>query len=107
MAKKIRPQEILKEQAQKFLSKVPEEHAFWCHDGNMFRDMKGLAEGLVTMSDEVFAYHANPEKSDFSNWVRNVLEDEMLANNLATTSIKAQAAWFVATRLAFLTGKVV
>jgi len=107
MVKKVKPQTKPEEQTEKLLVKVPEEHAFWCHDGSIFRDMKELAEGLVKMPDEVFAYHANPEKNDFSNWVRNVLEDEILANNLATTSIKAQAAWFVATRLAFLTGKVV
>lgn len=53
---------ILKEQAQKFLSKVPEEYVFRCQDGRVLRDMKELAEALTTMTDETFAYHSNIEK---------------------------------------------
>ena len=102
MAKKPKPQQMLKEQAQKFLSKVSEEHVFWCHDGSTFRDMKELAEGLVTMSDEVFTHHLNPEKNDFSNWVRDVIKDEKLASDLAAATSKAQAAGYVATRLTYL-----
>ena len=102
MAKDSKSQEISKEQAQKFLSKVPEEYVFWCYDGSIFRDMKELAEGLVTMSEEVFAYHANPEKNDFSNWIRDVIKDEKLANDLAQSTSKVQAAGCVATRLTYL-----
>ena len=102
MAKKVKPQAKSKEQAEKFLAKVPEEYVFWCYDGRIFRDMKELAEGLVTMSDEVFAYHANPEKNDFSNWVRDVIKDEKLANDLALATSKVQAAGYVATRLTYL-----
>ena len=106
MAKKVKPQEMSKEQAEKFRGKVPEEYAFWCYDGRIFRDMKELAEGLVKMSDEVFAYHANPEKNDFSNWVRDVLKDEKLASDLAIATSKVQAAGHVATRLTYLFVKV-
>jgi hypothetical protein len=47
-----------KEQVTNLLTKVPAEHAFLCHDGKVFTDMKELAEGLVAMSDENFGYHA-------------------------------------------------
>ncbi len=106
MAKKVKPQEMSKEQAVKLLSKVPEEHAFWCHDGSIFRDIKELAEGLVTMSDEVFAYHANPEKNDFSNWVRDVIKDEKLARDLMNSSDREQAAKRVAERVDYLKTKL-
>jgi hypothetical protein len=102
VAKDSKSQEISKEQAQKFLSKVPEENVFWCYDGRIFKDMKELAEGLVKMPDEVFAYHANSEKNDFSNWVRDVIKDEKLADDLAQATNKAQAAGCVATRLTYL-----
>jgi glucose-1-phosphate adenylyltransferase len=91
-----------KEQAENFLGKVPEEYAFWCYDGSIFRDMKELAEGLVAMSDEVFAYHANPEKNDFSNWVRDVIKDEKLVDDLAQATSKVQAAGCVAKRVTYL-----
>ncbi len=106
MAKKVKPQEMSKEYAQKLLGKVPEEYVFWCYDGRIFRDMKELAEGLVKMSDEVFAYHANPEKNDFSNWVRDVLKDEKLASDLAMATSRVRAAGYVATRLTYLFAKV-
>jgi outer membrane protein assembly factor BamA len=69
--------------------------------------MKELAKGLVTMSDEVFAHHANLERNDFSNWVRDVIKDEKLANDLASATSKVQAAGYVTARVAFLIGKTI
>jgi hypothetical protein len=112
MAKKVKPQlktkeqTQLKKQAQKFLAKVPEEHIFWCHDGSVFRDMKELADGLAAMSDDIFAHHLNSEKNDFSNWVRDVIGDKQLANDLALVTSRVQTTECVATRLTILTSKV-
>jgi len=41
---------IPKEQAEKFLSKVPEEYVFRCQDGQILRDIKELAEALTTLT---------------------------------------------------------
>ena len=112
MAKKVKPQvkqkeqAQLKEQADKVLAKVPEEYVFWCHDGTIFRDMKDLAESLAAMSDDVFAHHVNSEKNDFCKWVRDVIRDEKLANDLAVVTNRTQAAECVAARLTILTSKV-
>ena len=103
MAKKVKPQKISKEPAEKFLGKVSDEYAFWCYDGSIFRDMKELAEGLFKMSDDVFAYHANPEKNDFSNWVRDVIGDEKLAKDLENALDRNQTARIVASRVDILT----
>lgn len=75
-----------------------------CQDGKMFTDMKELAEGLIVMSDETFSYHANPEKNDFSNWLRDVIKDEKLASDLAMATTRLEAVGFVTSRLAFLRG---
>ena len=106
MAKKVKSQAKLKEQADKFLAKVPAEYVFWCRDGSIFGSMKKLAEGLVAMSDETFAYHSNSEKHDFSNWVRDVIKDEKLASELAMAINRLQAAQYVAARVTFLIGRV-
>ena len=95
-----------KEQAEKLLAKVPEEYVFWCQGGRIFRDMKELAEGLVAMSDETFAYHSNSQKNDFSEWVRNIIQDEKLASDLAMAISRAEAAGYVVARLDFLTRKL-
>lgn len=93
-----------KEQAANLLARVPGEYAFLCHDGKILTDMKELAEGLAAMSDEAFMSHSNPEKNDFSNWVRDVIKDEKLATDLATATTRLEAVGIVTSRLAFLRG---
>jgi hypothetical protein len=93
---------VPKEQAQKFLAKVPEENVFWCCDGCIFRDMRELAEGLDAMSDQTYSYHRNEEKKDFTNWVMNVIGDTELANDLANLLDRNEAARVVATRITIL-----
>ena len=105
MVKKAKPQAKAKKQPDKLLVKVPAEYVFWCHDGSIFADINELAEGLVAMSDETFAYHSNLEKQDFSNWIRDVVRDEQLANDLTRATSRLQAAEYVAARITLLTSK--
>lgn len=87
---------------EKRLARVPEQYVFYCCDGSIFRDMAELAAGLAAMTDEAFAYHSNDEKRDFSNWVREIIEDIELANDLAMTRSRLQAADCVADRIILL-----
>ncbi len=105
MVKKAKPQAKAKKQSDKLLVKVPAEYVFWCHDGSIFADINELAEGLAAMSDETFAYHSNLEKQDFSNWIRDIVRDEQLADDLARATSRLQAAEYVAARIALLAGK--
>jgi hypothetical protein len=89
----------------KLLDKVPSEYVFYCHDGTIFTDVNELAAGLATMAEETFTYHSNQEKQDFSNWVRDVIGDKKLANDLARASSRLQATEYVVARIAFLSGK--
>jgi alpha-amylase len=97
---------ILKEDAERLLSDVPQEQAFWCCDDRMLRNMKELSEALTGMADETFAYHSNSEKSDFGNWVNDVIGDAKLARDLVKSSSRAQAARKVAERVDFLSAKL-
>ena len=89
------------------LADVPKEYAFRCHDGLILQNMKQLGGALNTMTDENYVFHANTEKNDFSNWVRDIIKDEMLANDLQKATNRAQAAKLVANRMAILSKKVV
>jgi hypothetical protein len=100
--KKQKNETKLMQDTHKFLSRVPEEQVFWCHDGRIFRNMEEFGEALATMSDETFAYHLNAEKKDFSNWVRDVIGDTKLANDLENVLDRSQAAGIVASRIAYL-----
>jgi len=99
MAKKVKLPRKTKKPVEKLLSKVPVENVFWCHDGNAFSDLNELVQGLKTMSDETFAYHSNMEKHDFSSWVREVIGDEQLADDLAKASNRLEAASYIMARI--------
>jgi hypothetical protein len=86
----------------KKLARVPEQYVFYCCNGSVFRDMAELAAGLAAMTDEAFAYHSNEEKHDFSNWVRDIIEDIELADDLAMARSRLQAADCVADRIIVL-----
>ena len=98
---------ILRQDAERLLAKVPDQHVFWCCDGRILRDMKELGEALDTMTDETFAYHSNEQKNDFSNWLRDIIGDGKLARELAQSPNRTQAAKKVAERVAFLSAKLV
>ena len=105
MAKFLKVQTKTDRRNSKLLDKVPAENVFYCHDGTIFTDVNELAAGLATMADETFAFHSNPEKQDFSNWVRDVIGDKQLANNLARAESRLEATEAVVARIAFLSGK--
>jgi hypothetical protein len=104
MPKKVKIQEkakkpVNKKSAKKPVAKVPAEYVFWCHDGRIFTDLYDLMEGLNTMSDETFAYHSNLVKHDFSNWIRDIIGDEELADELVAAADRSEAVSCVIARL--------
>lgn len=97
---------ILRQDAERLLSRVPEEFVFWCRDGRIMRDMKDLEAALSSMTDETFNYHSNDYKKDFGNWVRDVIGDEKLARDLDKAGSRIEAARVVARRITFLGTKL-
>jgi hypothetical protein len=87
---------------KKILSDVPKDQVFYCCDGQTLVSLMALASALQQMSDQVYAYHANGHKNDFYNWVADVVEDDELAEELADTLDRQQAADLVAERVAYL-----
>jgi hypothetical protein len=94
--------EVTKEEAQKYLSKVPEQNAFWCNNGAILRDMRELKDALTYMSEETYAYHSNAFKKDFSNWIRDIVGDEKLAKDLEAAPTRQDALMLVEQRCSLL-----
>lgn len=67
---------------------VPEEKAFWVSDGKYVKNLCELAEALDKMKEKTFKFHVNKKKNDFSEWIRNVIEDEKLADEVARLVMK-------------------
>ena len=93
---------ITKQDAEKLLADVPEYRSFWCNDGRIFRNMRDLSAGLASMSVRTFAYHLNAEKNDFSNWLKDSVGDENLAEDLEDPISRREAAKTVKERVSFL-----
>jgi hypothetical protein len=97
---------ITKSVAEERLGNVSQEKQFWCHDGRYLKNLPELEAALEQMAEETFRYHSNEIKSDFSNWVRDVIGDEKLSRDLQKSQTPAQAAKAVADRVAWLKSKV-
>lgn len=92
--------------ANKFLSNVPLDKVFWVCDGRILKNINELAEAIKTMSDDTFAYHCNPEKNDFTNWIRDVVGDADLAGELSGVRKREVAFKKVKHRIDVLKGKI-
>lgn len=99
MAKIIK---ITKAIAEARLADVTQEKQFWCSDGRVLKNLPELKSALEQMSEDTFRHHSNETRSDFSNWVRDVIGDDKLSRDLQKSKTQAQAAKAVADRLAWL-----
>jgi hypothetical protein len=98
---------VTKEMAEERLGEVPHDKQFYFIDGKVAKNLSELESALQEMSDETFDYHSSETKSDFSNWVRDVIGDDKLSRDLQKSTSRAQAVKKVADRIAWLRNKTV
>ncbi|MFH1331720.1 MAG: hypothetical protein ABIH63_00340 [archaeon] len=96
------PKGVTRGDAERFLNDVPEEYQFWAKDGATIRNIEQLAEALKNMDHEIFKHHSNNEKTDFSNWLRDIVGDEKLARDLMKNKSKDSAYNKIKDRIALL-----
>jgi hypothetical protein len=97
---------ISKEEAKKRLGDVPDEKRFWFQDGKAIKNIKELRKALIDITDETFHHHLSEGRNDFSKWIREVVGDEKLANDLGRAKSRLQASQAVAERISFLESKL-
>ena len=97
---------INEEIARKMLGDAPEGKQFYSSDGKVMKNLSELSIALAEMSDETFSYHSNATKTDFSNWVKDVIGDEKLAMDLQKSASRVRAAKAVFDRIAWLRTKI-
>jgi len=91
-----------KEDAQRVLRHVPDEKRFYCHDGKILNNIYELKIALEVMSDHTYNHHVTDEKNDFARWVREVLIDDKLSNELCKCPDTKEATRTVAERIVWL-----
>ncbi len=90
------------EDANKILADAQGERCFWVNNGPVLRNLYELYGALKEMSNRTFQHHVNNEKNDFSAWVKEVIGDEKLANELLKSKNKLTAAKYVESRITAL-----
>jgi len=95
-----------KEAYRSRLADVPAEKIFRCHDGRNLRNLEELSVALSDMTEQSFSHHVTEQRNDFSNWVRDVIDDSTLAKSLTKATDRAQANQIVGDRVAWLKDRV-
>jgi hypothetical protein len=92
----------IKPDAARILADTDGDKRFFCQDGCAIKNLTELVDCLNHMTVEAFRYHVTSEKNDFSNWVRDVLGDEILAVKLNNISNPLEASKIVANKMTWL-----
>jgi hypothetical protein len=83
MPKKKKKSTLTKnKKAKKIIKGIKPEFYFKLIDGSEIKNLMELADALHNMSDDVFYYHVNEQRNDFSNWIKDVFKHEKLANEI-------------------------
>ncbi len=64
---------------------VNPENYFYVCNGVVIKDLDDLLNTLNSIDDKTFNHHVNDEKNDFFCWVRDVVQDKILAKKLEST----------------------
>ncbi|HLC64604.1 MAG TPA: hypothetical protein VJI46_00600 [Candidatus Nanoarchaeia archaeon] len=70
------------------LDDVDPEKSFWVNNGPVVNNLQQLPDALRKMKNGQFAHHVNRDKNDFANWIRDVVGDAKLADEIAKTTKK-------------------
>ena len=73
----------MKKKEGKIIQQAAEEQHFIAADGRRLGNVVDLANALDDMNDDVFNHHVTEDKNDFSNWVKNTLNEDELADDIA------------------------
>jgi hypothetical protein len=69
--------------AKKILRIVPASKSFWLCTNEYLRSLNTLALSLESATDDVFRYHVDKYKNDFSTWVKDIVDDKDLAREIS------------------------
>jgi len=90
---------VTKDEAKKYLGDCSPEQSFWVNNGPIVKNLDELSHALPELSDDLFSHHVNNDKNDFSNWIRDIIGDQKLANDIISSRNKESMLKKLNTRL--------
>lgn len=75
--------------AKNILKILPKSESFWLCTNQDLRSLNTLAKSLDQANDDVFRYHVNKYKNDFSTWVKDIIGDNDFAREISRIKTKA------------------
>ena len=90
---------VTKDEAKKYLCDVAPEQCFWVNNGPILKNIEELADYLPEIPNEAFQHHVNSEKNDFSNWIKEIIGDGKLANEILSSKNKESIVKKIRNRL--------
>jgi len=97
---------LMWQDAERFLNQVSAENGFQCSDGRVIRSLRELEDALAEMTASTFARHVSSGKNEFADWVRDVLGDTQLAQEIHEQRNRAHSAKSIARRIFFLRSQI-
>ena len=89
---------------ERLLAHVNPDNYFRVANGTIIKGLMDLDSSLENMGEETFKYHVNDYRNDFSTWIRDVIKDEKLANELLLTKDKCRTQVLLLRRIVQILG---
>jgi len=91
---------ITKELADQYLRDIsPTWRAFWFHMHLYVKNLEEFCDGLRVIGDNIYEYHEKGHKHDMARWVREVVGDGMLADEMEKVKTREEAIRVVCDRV--------
>ena len=96
-------EEISREHAEHYLRDIePMWRAFWFHMHFYVKSLEEFCDGLSKIDDNIYEYHEKGHKHDMARWVREVVGDGTLADEMEKIKTREEAIRVVCDRVAEL-----
>jgi len=68
---------------------------FYAQNGNVYKSLRELMDGLESMDVDTFNHHVNETKNDFSSWIKGVFGDYRLSDALRSLNDRERLWYFL------------
>ncbi|MBW2989073.1 hypothetical protein KY358_02010 [Candidatus Woesearchaeota archaeon] len=88
MQKEVKTMEQPPDSGIDYLKDIGKERCFWVNGGSVIKNLDELHAALGYMDEQTFNHHVNDDKNDIHNWIRDVIQDQKLADSISPLKTK-------------------